>query len=151
MGVGGAGVAPNHGVEHVGVGGGEKGEEAAGVGEVAGVGEGGKGEEAAEGERVGDEAGAGHVGLDLLEVGHGGAGVFELGEDWVGDEESVVCVPFGLFGEWALGLAGESGELDVVASAAAGEMGWHLVGGNWREKRKGRCYLQPRLANFKTL
>lgn len=79
----------------VGVGIGDLSEEELGVANVAGVGEGAEGEDAARGEAVGDEACAGHVGLDLAELSHGGAGLHE-GEDGVGDAEIGVGVPFGL-------------------------------------------------------
>lgn len=54
---------------------------------------------------MGDEASAGHVGLDLLEVGGGAAG-FNGGEDGVGDGEGVGVdgVPFGFW--WHFFLLG---------------------------------------------
>lgn len=94
-------VAPDHGVPHERIGFTDLvGEQEMGVVDVAEVGEGAESKDAAGGEGIEDEAGPGHVCLDLLQFQHGAAG-FHDQEGRVGDEEIGVGVPFG-FGKLLL-------------------------------------------------
>lgn len=66
---------------------------------------------------MGNEAGSGHVGLDLFELGHGVA-LLRDSEDRVGDDESEIGAPFGFGGreEGQRGEFLEEGKEGAVAS-----------------------------------
>lgn len=73
VGVPGFPIASDHGVPHESVGLVDDAvEEKVGVANVSGIGERAEGEEPARRERVGDEAGPGHAGMNLLQLPHGG-------------------------------------------------------------------------------
>ncbi|KAJ1433015.1 xylulose kinase-like [Sesbania bispinosa] len=65
-------IASDHGVPHVSVGFLDSVEENMSIANVSGIGECAEREDPAGGERVGNEAGAGHVCLNLLQLSHAG-------------------------------------------------------------------------------